>query len=533
MNSQNSRVVIVGAGMAGLTAAAYLSKAGMDVLLLEKNNECGGLLTSFERDGFLFDAGARSIENSGIVRPMLRDLGIELDLIDSPVSIGIENEIINFDSLDRLEDYRKLLEKLYPESLKDISKIFVYIKKILKDMGVLYGIDNPYFRDLKHDKQFIFKELLPWVGKFFFTLRRISRLNEPVESFLHKLSSNRSLIDIIDQHFFKKTPTFFALGYYYVYLDYFYPKGGTGELPNSIRKKILEWGGKIKFDTQISKIIPSEQKILDVLGNSYEYDNLIWCADLKTLYQIINPQNLDASISENIAAHNEKYLSHRGGDSIFSFMIGVDEIPAKFASISNGHFFYTPSKQGLNELFRSKLQSILTNFENVSKEELLQWLDEYCQLNTYEISIPALRDASLAPEGKTGIIFSFLFEYDLIKKVHEAGWYDEFKIEVENRILDTLGEQLYPGIKDKILFQFSSTPLDISRIVGSSEGGITGWSFETPVPVVNDLKKMVNSVNTPIPNVLKAGQWAYSPSGIPIAILTGWHAAQSILKKKK
>ena len=242
---------------------------------------------------------------------------------------------------------------------------------------------------------------------------------------------------------------------------------------------------------------------------------------------------MDLKISNKITANHKKYISHRGGDSIFSFNIGVNEIPAKFASISNGHFFYTPSKKGLNELFRSKLKTLLNNFDNVTKEELLQWLDEYCLLNTYEISIPVLRDASLAPEGKTGIIFSFLFEYDLIKKVQEAGWYEEFKKEIENRILNTLDEHLYPGIKEKILFQFSSTPLDISRIVGSSEGGITGWSFETPVPVVNDLRKMVNSVKTPIPKVLKAGQWAYSPSGIPIAILTGWHAAQSILKNKK
>ena len=49
---KKKRVVIVGAGMAGLTAAAYLSKENYEVLLLEKNNNTGGLVNTFKRDGF-------------------------------------------------------------------------------------------------------------------------------------------------------------------------------------------------------------------------------------------------------------------------------------------------------------------------------------------------------------------------------------------------------------------------------------------------------------------------------------------------
>ncbi|MFX1432686.1 MAG: FAD-dependent oxidoreductase, partial [Promethearchaeota archaeon] len=65
MTTISHEVIIVGAGMAGLTAAAYLSRAGYDVLLIEKNETCGGLLTSIQKDGFVFDTGPRSIENSG------------------------------------------------------------------------------------------------------------------------------------------------------------------------------------------------------------------------------------------------------------------------------------------------------------------------------------------------------------------------------------------------------------------------------------------------------------------------------------
>ena len=533
VTNNKRKIVIVGAGISGLTAAAYLSREGCNVLLIEKSDKCGGLLNSFDREGFVFDVGARSIENSGVIRPMLKNLGIELELLESPVSIGIEDKIIDILSIEQLYDYKQLLEHLYPESKEDIDKIIGFIKGILKDMEILYGIDNPFLLNLKNNKVFLIKELLPWFLKFIFAIRRINRMQEPVESFLERVSSNQSLVNIISQHFFKNTPVFFALGYFYVYTDYLYPKGGTGELPRAIEHKIVEWGGKILKETEINKVIPSERKLYDAHGNVYSYDNLIWSADLKTLYNILETENLNLPIVSKILEQREEFQLNRGGDSVFSMMIGVDEPPESFKSISNGHFFYTPSKKGLGETHRSRLKSLIENFEKSPKEKVLQWVDDYCRLTTYEISIPALRDPSLAPKGKTGLIVSFLFEYDLIKKVEDAGWYQEFKKEVEDRILKTLGNSIYPKIEEKILFRFSSTPLTISKRAGTSEGGIVGWSYETPVPVVNNLRKMPDSIKTPIPNVLQAGQWVYSPSGIPTAILTGWLAAQAAIKSKR
>ena len=51
--------------MAGLTAAAYISKAGLKVLLCDKENQTGGLVNSFEYKGFVFDGGIRAIEELG------------------------------------------------------------------------------------------------------------------------------------------------------------------------------------------------------------------------------------------------------------------------------------------------------------------------------------------------------------------------------------------------------------------------------------------------------------------------------------
>ncbi len=73
-----------------------------------------------------------------------------------------------------------------------------------------------------------------------------------------------------------------------------------------------------------------------------------------------------------------------------------------------------------------------------------------------------------------------------------------------NPLLQVLSETVFPLLKDRVIGRFSYTPLSIERRIGSSEGAITGWSFEEPVPVVNRIQKGSSSVRTPIPHVLQA-----------------------------
>ena len=533
MTTEKKRIVIVGAGMAGLTAAAYLARENYNVLLLEKNKRIGGLVSTFESDGFFFDAGPRAFVNSGIVQPMLKDLDISYDFLDNQISIGIEDQLFSIDSLNAIREYQRILAHLYPENIDDIEKIIAIIYKLSEHTAVLYEFDNPNFVDIMSDKTFIFKKLIPWTLKFLNALRNFSRFSMPMEVFLKGLTKNQSLIDILTQFFFRQTPTYFALGYFYVYLDYFYPKTGTGALPNLLEEKITEWGGEIKLEKQIVEVNPAKSSVIDSEGNAYEYNHLIWAADLKTLYRNLNPVGLDPKLRKKIETKSQSLLSAKGAESVFILFIAVDRPTSYFQTKGGGHLFFTPSKKGLGETNRSKRQILVDNFDKKSKDEIFDWLDNFCNLNTYEVSIPALRDPSLAPERQTGIMISCLFDYDLIEKIENAGWYHEFKETLEKRIVSIFSETIYEGLEDDILFKFSSTPLTISEVSGSSEGAITGWSFETKTPVISELKDIPKSVLTPIPNVLQAGQWAYAPAGVPIAMLTGWYTMKEIIKASK
>jgi len=533
MTTENKRIVIVGAGMAGLTAAAYLTRKNYNVLLLEKNDRIGGLVNTFNQDGFFFDSGPRAFVNSGIVKPILKDLGISWDFLENKISIGIEDQLFRVDSMNSTREYKRILGKLYPENIGEIEKIISITNELSEYTKILYQFDNPNFVDLTKDKKFILRELIPWTIKFLYALRKMNQFSMPMEAFLMGITDDQSLIDIVTQLFFRKTPTYFALGYFYVYLDYFYPKGGTGVLANLLKEKILDWNGELRLNKYVAEIFPTESKVTDSEGNSYYYDHLIWAADLKTLYRNLNPVGLGTKIRNKIESKTHSVLSAKGAESVFILFLAVDRPPSYFQANGGEHMFYTPSRKGLGDVNLGQRQALIEDFDRKSKDEILGWLDKFCNLNTYEVSIPVLRDPALAPEGQTGLMISCLFDYDVIEKIQKAGWYDEFKETMQNRIIRIFSETIFKDLEDDILFKFSSTPLTINKVSGSSEGAITGWSFETVTPVINKLKDIPKSVITPIPGVLQAGQWAYAPSGVPIAMLTGWYASQKIIEQSK
>ncbi len=524
--------IIVGGGMAGLTATAYLARAGQNVLLIEKNKELGGLVSSFQRDGFHFDAGVRALESAGIILPMLQDLNIRLEVVKSPVSLGIEDQILHIETIASLEDYRNLLSKLYPECGDDIDRLLKTIRQIMKHMDVLYGIENPVFKDLRRDTGFIFKKLLPWLPRFLSTVGRINRMQLPVEDFLGSMVKDASLRDIISQHFFTGTPTFFALSYFSLYLDYFYPKGGVNRLSEALKDRILELGGEIKTETKVTAASPDIHTVTDQAGVLYKYKNLVWAADLKTLYRIAEVQNLPAEVKSSFERVKAKMLRNKGAESVFTLFLQVDEPLESFARIANGHFFYTPSRQGLGDIHRGELQRLLRDFESVSKDEVVDWLERFLALNTYEISIPGLKEKNLAPPGKTGVIISFLARHELFAKVREAGWLEEFIARIGDRLVELLAASVYPMLRDRVSGRFSFSPLSIQERIGSSEGAIVGWEFQPQMPVINRIQIADRSVRTPLPGVWQAGQWAYSPAGVPMSILTGKLAANRILKGK-
>ena len=517
--------IVVGGGIAGLTSTAFLAKAGHSVLLCEKENAPGGLLNTFERDGFFFDGGIRATENSGVLFPMLKKLGLDIEFVRNKISVGIEERVIRINDVGAVPAYQELLNQLYPENRQEISAIITQIENIMAYMEVQYGIDNPVFLDIKEDRDYFIKTILPWMVKYAITAPKISKLQEPVVDFLRRYTQNQSLLDIICQHFFQETPAFFALSYIKLYLEYKYPLGGIGKIVERMVDLIEKKQGIILTNTEIVSIDPQSKLVIDSHGGRHEYQHLIWAADQKALYRSLDAEKLlDPRVKTAISERRALIADKIGNDSVFTVFLALDLDPGYFARIASEHFFYTPSRIGQTAAGPIPVDGDRTSIEN--------WLEHFFALTTYEISCPVLRDASLAPAGKTGLIVSVLFDYKLTKRIEEQGWYPEFKALCETLILKNLDASIYPGIQDAVLQRFSSTPITLAKLAGNTDGAIVGWAFSNhPMPAESRLPKILNAIRTPIPGILQAGQWTYSPAGLPISILTGKLAADRVIKK--
>lgn len=523
--------IIIGGGIAGLTAAAFACGQGRSVLLCEKEDTLGGLVGSFSKNGFTFDAGIRAMENSGVLLPMLKSLGIGVEFLANEVSVGVGDAIVRLSGPESLGAYGDMLKSAFPGDAEDIDRLVTAVRQAMEYMDVLYGIDNPLFMNLK-DRDYLLHTLLPWAMKYLRTVGKIKKLNVPVEEYLRGMIKNPSLRDCIAQHFFKATPAFFALSYFSLYLDYRYPKGGTGTLVKALEAYILAHGGEIQTGTHIVSVNPAVQTLTDASGAKYPYETLVWAADMNALYASVNsPETVEEPWRVELAAREKLVAGLRGGDSVLTLYLEADLPPGYFGKIHSPHFFFTPDRAGLSSLPERSIRlrgGALTD----DREALEQWMRLFLRLTTYEISVPALRDPALAPEGRTGLIVSTLADYALWKHIEDMGWYRDFRDLCQTVIAETLTAALYPELAENIAGGSVSTPLTLKRRTGNTDGAITGWAFTNPrIPAVHKMTQIAKAVQTPLPNVWQAGQWTYSPSGFPISILTGKMAADAVLKR--
>ncbi len=256
--------------------------------------------------------------------------------------------------------------------------------------------------------------------KYLLTFRKIEALNEPVIDYLKNYTQNQSLLDIIAQHFFQDTPTFFALSYFKLYLDYNYPRGGTGKLPEKLIAFIEAHNGTIKTNTKIVAVDPEKRVVTDSQGQTHGYRQLIWAADLKTLYQQMDPDtisdsNIQSAVRERRAAVADKAGGIRFSRSTWRWTWTKATSPPVPASIS----FIHHTGEGQSSVGPVPIGE--------SRDDIEAWLEKFFTLTTYEISCPVMRDVTMAPPGKTGLIVSVLFDYKLTKYVEDAGWYNAFK----------------------------------------------------------------------------------------------------------
>lgn len=136
--TDTKRAIVIGSGAGGLSAAAYLAKDGLDVVVLEQAGQVGGYLAPFRRDGYLFDPGVHYV---GEVAPgrIFHDVLVGLDL--DPNALFCELDPDGFDvyrfpdsfemrACRGLERYRERLTERFPHERSGLHRLFELVKHV-------------------------------------------------------------------------------------------------------------------------------------------------------------------------------------------------------------------------------------------------------------------------------------------------------------------------------------------------------------------------------------------------------------------
>ena len=505
--NRSVEAVVIGGGLAGLTAATYIAKGGVKTLLIESGDKTGGYMGSFEREGVSFDYGIRAIENSGVVKPLLKDLGVEKEVtfLKNRVGQNIINTLYPLTNIDESMAYLDGLAVTFPHQKKELEKVKELMVKSIGDTSSLYGSDSPLFSKgiNKLIKNIVF------IAKNYTLMKQLSDPHgserEPIEDYFGHYISDLHLLYILTKAFFEQSPSYFVLSYHRLFFDYMYPKGGMKMIPLTLEKVIKRYKGEIYTSVKVERIIGNGPFKLILDDNSIIKAKRIIIASDPTQFSEIT---------------GIKKGENKPGESVFTIFVTLDEKVELVAPHNIGHLFH------INDISHTLEES-----RNVS-------LKEFGNLTNMEISIPAVRDPSLAPNGKTGIIisapmFAVTERWDWIRASQEK--YEAMKKDVISGMLKSVST-LIPQLNDekKISYISSVTPRDYQNMTQNSGGSITGWGYiNENAPSETSFFNIANSIKTKVEGVYRCGQWTFSPTGAPVSIMTGRLAADALIKSLK
>lgn len=485
---KENNVIIIGAGISGLTAGVYAKKSGFNVTILEHHIIPGGLSTSWIRKGYLFEGGMHwltgSLETLSINK-VWKEVGAlqENNPIynKDPIYTLLDNgqEINLYRDIDK---FKEELLRVAPEDKKAINRLYKDVKSFL---GVHIVIDD--IPGLKSDepKHPDFKELMGMMP----VMKRIIPLNNtPYEKYIQMFKNKnvqhllRSLIgERYNALSFIYTLASFASG------DCGYPKGGSLVMAKNIASKFESLGGKIEYRKTVEKIVIENGKTKGVIANGefIPADAVIVTQDTRKAIDTLFEQPLK---EKWINQMRKKVISEQNMFLAFGVKADLSKYP-------RGIIY------PLNETFKAA---------GLEFKEL--------RINNYALY------EGYAPEGCSSVTCLLLGpSYRYWKAAKEDGSYKQKKQEIMDSLIKIL-ESFMPEIKGNIEITDVATPLTYERFCNTYEGS---WmSVWEPKMITFNFPPKAKTVD----GLYFASQRSSMPGGLPIAVYAGRKAVEYLCK---
>lgn len=248
------RIVVIGAGLGGLSAAISLATEGFQVELIEKNDKVGGKLNVLERDGFSFDLGPSILTMPHIFRALFERAGKSMDDYVSfePVLPHWRNFFEDGTVVDLTPDEQAMkheLAKLGPGAAEDFAAFLAYSKALCEITETGYfakGLDSfwelvKHYGPLQSLLRFdVFRNMDQGVRRYI----RDDKLAEILDYFIKYVGSSPydapALMNLLPH-------IQFGYGLWYV-------KGGMYRLAQALERLAVELGVSIRLNAEITEI---------------------------------------------------------------------------------------------------------------------------------------------------------------------------------------------------------------------------------------------------------------------------------------
>lgn len=488
------KVVIIGSGFAGLSAACFMAKEGWHVTVLEKNEQPGGRARQLKAEGFTFDMGPswywmpdiferffqqfnKNVSDFYILKRL--DPSYRIYWKDNYTDVPADyNALQNlFESLEKGAAYK--LDKFLKEAAykykagmqKLVFKPGLSVTEFL-DADLLTGI-------FKLD---VFSSIKKHVGKFFKN-EKIQQLLEFPVLFLGAMPD--------------KIPALYSLmNYADIKGGTWFPQGGMYSIVDAMYKLALELGAQFYFNTNVTQINIENAKAKSISAKKNE-EEIFFNADV-----VIS--NADYHFTEKklllpqYRNYSETYWNKKTmAPSCILFYVGLNK---KLENIlHHSLFFDTSFIQHANEIYTEK-----------------RWPSD----PLFYVSATSVTDETLAPPGCENLFFLIPVAAGLDNDTDELReyYFDKIMTRFENRINQK--------IKENIIFKKSFAYTDFVHDYNAFKGNAYGLANTLKQTAI--LKPSIK--NKKVKNLFYTGQLTVPGPGVPPALISGEIVSKQIIK---
>jgi phytoene desaturase len=482
------KIAVIGAGVAGMAAAARLAAKCYDVTVYEKNNYPGGKLGLLQQDGYTFDTGPSLFTQPYVLDELFKDCGKELRhyLDYSPLAVNTKYFYEDGTEFTAYHSHELLAKELTDSFQTEPGAVL----KLLADAADAYNNIGTIFLDEP------IHEYKTWLTKRIPNALKHLRWNYLFQS-MHSYHALRlkhpKLVQLFDRFAtyngsdpYKAPAMLGMIAHLEMNEGAYYPRGGMISIANALFRLCNDVGVHFQMNSTVEKIVCNHNKVTGVVVNSVEhhYDTIVSNNDVYYTYQ-----NL---LGDNAMAQRLKVQERSSSALIFYWGIGKSFPQLHLHNI----FFSSDYKAEFSSLAHNTVYSDPTVYINITSKMEAAHAPDGCENWFVLINVPAT-----AIENATEIAM------------------------IKQYVTSKLGRMLKTDLLPLIETETVLTPAMIDARTGSYMGALYGTASNNPLAAFKRHPNKSKKYN----GLYFAGGTVHPGGGISLCLRSGKLAANAIM----